>query len=311
MPPALSVRVDLLGGEDARLDAVVDALERHRVDHARGVADQQRAGHRQLGHRPVAAAGQRLGAPGDALAALEDLLDQRVELELLQQVVGRRGGVGVLEVDDEADRDEVLALLVLHRVDPGAADLAVLRRDLQRPRADRVDQAVQRLGDLPDLLDAELPDLGLAPLAEVELADRGAGQVAPAALGQDGRLGGDVGAGLEVAQRLAVLAAALVAGADADDAAAVDQQLRGRGLGEDVGPALLGLLLLVAVERGDRDDLVAVVLERRRRRDAQRALGGGRHVDRLLVDLAEGEALPCASPPGSGRGRAPAAARGA
>ena len=147
------------------------------------------------------------------------LLDERVRLELLQQVVGRGRRVGVLEVDDEADRDEVLAgLLVLHRVDPGAADLPVLGGELQRPRADRVDHAVQRLGDLPDLLDPELPDLRLAALGEVELADRGAGEVAPAALGEHGRLRLDVGARLEVAQRLAVLAAALVARAHADDA---------------------------------------------------------------------------------------------
>ena len=195
--------VDRLAGQDARLDAVVDALERHRVDHAGRVADEQRARHRQLGHRPVAAARQRLGAPADALAALEDPADQRVRLELLQQVVGRRGGVGVVELDDEADRDQVLpGLLVLHRVDPGAADLAVLRRQLQRPRADRVDQAIQRLGDLPDLLDPELPDLGLGARGQVELADRGTGEVAPAALGQHRELRGDVRAGLEVAQRL-------------------------------------------------------------------------------------------------------------
>ena len=88
--------------------------------------------------------------------------------------------------------------------------------------------AVQRLGDLPDLLDAELPDLRLAVLAEVELADRGAGQVAPAALGEHGRLRLDVGAGLEVAERLAVLAAALVAGAHAAHDAVLDEQLRRR-----------------------------------------------------------------------------------
>ena len=54
-------------------------------------------------------------------------------------------------------------------------------------------------------------------------------------------LGLDVGAGLEVAQRLAVLAAALVARAHADDRAVLDDQLRRRGLGEDVGAGLLGL----------------------------------------------------------------------
>ena len=69
---------------------------------------------------------------------------------------------------------------------------------------------------------------GLAVGGEVELADRRAGQVAPGALGQDGGLGGDVGARLEVAQRLAVLAAALVAGADAAHDAVVDEQLRAR-----------------------------------------------------------------------------------
>ena len=109
-----------------------------------------------------------------------------------------------------------------------------------------MDQAVERLRDLPDLLDAELPGLRLLALAEVELADGGAGEVAPAALGEHGGLRLDVGARLEVAERLAVLAAALVARADADDLAVVHDQLRGRGLGEDVRPALLGLLLLVA-----------------------------------------------------------------
>ena len=252
-----------------------------------------RAGHRELRHRPVAAARQRLGAPRDALAALEDAFDERVQLERLQQIVGRGRGVAVVEVDDEPDRDEVLALGVLHRVHPGAAELPVLGGDLQRPRLhERVDHAVERLGDLPDLLDAELPDLRLAALGEVELADRGAGEMAPAALGEDGGLGLDVGAGLEVAERLAVLAAALVAGAHADDATVLDDELRGGGLGEDVGAGLFGLLLLVARQRRHRDHLVAVVLEVRHRRDRHRELGlrAGEHVHRLLRDLAEREA---------------------
>jgi hypothetical protein len=46
------------------------------------------------------------------------------------------------------------------------------------------------------------PHLRLAAGGQVELADRRAGQMAPGALGQHRGLGGDVGAGLEVAQRL-------------------------------------------------------------------------------------------------------------
>src|SRR4029077_10303851 len=98
-----------------------------------------------------------------------------------------------------------------------------------------------------------------------ELADRRAREVPPAALREDRRAGLDVGARLEVRQRLAVLAAPPVARASADDTAVFDDQLRRRGLGEDVRAALFCLALLVARERGHRDDLVAVVLERRRR----------------------------------------------
>src|SRR6202012_1738837 len=115
------------------------------------------------------------------------------------------------------------------------------------------------LFDLPHLLDAELPHLGLPAVAEVDLLARGAGEVAPAALGEDRNAGLDVGAGLEVAQRLAVLTPALVTGADPGDPPVVDDELRRRGLGEDVRAALLGLLSLVARQRGHRHDLVAVV----------------------------------------------------
>ena len=143
--------------------------------------------------------------------------------------------------------------------------------------------------DLPDLLDPERPHLRLAAGGEIELADRGAGQMAPGALGQHGGLGGDVGARLEVAQRVAVLAAALVARADAAHGPVLDQQLRGRRLGEDVGAGLLGLLGQPARELGDRDDVVAVVAERRRRRLERQGPVGAQHpVDRVLGDLAVG-----------------------
>ena len=233
---------------------MVDALERGGVDHPGRVADEHSAGHRQLGHRPVAATRKRLCAPGDPLAAVEDVLDQRMRLECLQEVVRRGRRVAIVEVDHEPDRNEVVTgLLVLHRVYPGAAELPVLGRHLQRPRLhERVDHPVERLLDLPELLDPELPYLRLAVLGQPELLDRRPGEVAPAALGQHRHPGGDVGAGLEVPQRLAVLAAALVARADPDDPPVIDQQLGGAGLGQDVGAAVLRLPLLIAGERGDR-----------------------------------------------------------
>ena len=195
----------------------------------------------------------------------------------------REARVAVVEADDQAHRDLVLA----HRVDERAAELAVLGREPQRP-AHRVDHAVERLLDLPDLLDAELPLLRVLG-AEVEVADRRAGQVALGALAEHGGLGDQVRAGLEVRQLLAVAAAALVARADADHAPVLDEQLGRRGLAEDVHARLLGLLGEPAAELRDRGDVVAVVAERRRRRlQRDRALAVGQQVDRVLRHRAVG-----------------------
>src|SRR3712207_8682940 len=44
----------------------------------------------------------------DPLAAVDDLVDERVGLHQLQGVVAGEGGVGVVEADHEADADLVL-----------------------------------------------------------------------------------------------------------------------------------------------------------------------------------------------------------
>ena len=81
---------------------------------------------------------------------------------------------------------------------------------------------------------------GFSP-CEPEPLDRRAGQVPLRPLGEHGHAGDEVGARLEVRQLLAVAAAPLVAGADAADAAVVDEQLRRRRLGQDHRARLLGL----------------------------------------------------------------------
>jgi len=78
----------------------------------------------------------------------------------------------------------------------------------------------------------ERPDCGSRSAEQIELADRGAGEVAPCPFGGGGEargLGGDVGARLEVAERLAVLPAPLVARRARRAPAFLDQQLQRRG----------------------------------------------------------------------------------
>jgi hypothetical protein len=129
--------------------------------------------------REQAAFGDGLRAPRDPFTAVEQPAHERMRLQLLQQVVDRELGIAVVEAHDHPQRDE----LVPHRVDEGAAELAVLRRGAQRP-AHRVDDPVERLRDTPDLLDAERPHLRVFAL-EPEVADRRPGQVPLRSLGQD------------------------------------------------------------------------------------------------------------------------------
>ena len=119
------------------------------------------------------------------------------------------------------------------------------------------------------------------------MVEGGAREVACRTLRKNGHLRDDVGAGLEVAERLVLLAAPLVAAADADDAAVLDEQPVGRRLRQHERPAGLCELGEVAAHLGDRDDPVAVVAQGRRRRDPQRALAR-EHVHALAWNLAVG-----------------------
>ena len=195
----------------------------------------------------------------------------------------REGGVGVVEPDDEAEADLVLA----HRVDEAAAGLLVFGSPAQRP-AERVDHPVERLRHLPDLLHPELPGLRVGALGHAEVVEGGVGEVADRALGQHRRLGDDVGARLEVAQLFAVLAAAAVARAHALDDPVLDQQLRRRRLGEDVDAGFFGFVGEEAAQFGDRHRVGALFAEvGRRRLQRDRRLRGeevGGVLGHLLVD---------------------------
>jgi hypothetical protein len=104
-----------------------------------------------------------------------------------------------------------------------------------------VDDPVERLVHLPDLLDAKFPALRVGAV-QVEVIESRAGQVPKRPLGEHGRLGDQVRAGLKVGELLPLLAPALVAGAHAAHDPFLDQQFVGGRLAEDVDTRLLCLL---------------------------------------------------------------------
>src|SRR5439155_5199148 len=115
--------------------------------------------------------------------------------------------------------------------DERAAELAVLRSRAQRP-AHGVDHAVEWPRHLPDLLDAERPHLRVVA-CQAEAVESDTGEVSLRSFRQDSYARDDVGARLEVAERLAVATSSLVTRANAARATVRDEQLLRRSLGQD------------------------------------------------------------------------------
>src|SRR5207302_4445840 len=123
---------------------------------------------------------------------------------------------------------------------------------------------VERTRHLPDLLDAQRPDLRILT-RQTEPIESNTREMPLRSLGEHRHAGDDVGAGLEVTELLPLAAAALVAGAYAANAPVGGQQLHGGRLGQDHRAALLSLFRQPAAEPRERRDHVARVLHRRRR----------------------------------------------
>ena len=128
-----------------------------------------------------------------------------------------------------------------------------------------------------------------------EVVERHVGEVRRGAFGEHRDAGDDVVARLEVAELLAVAPAAAVAGANADDRVAVDEQPIRGGLGQHHGATRFGQLGEPAPQLRHRDDDIAVVAHRRRRRHRERAVAR-EEVDRLAGHRAVASACRRARP---------------
>src|SRR5450759_3797268 len=153
------------GGKHPRQHGVVAALDARHVHEAGIATDQRPAGKRELGHRLVAAFGQRTRAIGEALSPREGVAHELVGLEALEFLERRQIRVAVIEMQNKSDRHQIVVEMIEKRAAAGAPIERPAERMLHQPLA-------MLLGrDLPKLLQAEPEFLRLAPVAEAELGD--------------------------------------------------------------------------------------------------------------------------------------------
>src|SRR5215475_3350025 len=271
---------DSLGGEHPRLYSHVDAFEPLRIEEAGRIADDQKTVAVVFRLRQQSAFGNGLRAVMEHLAAFEHLRDRRVLFELVEEPVWVGERVVIIQPDDQADVQQV----VPHPVNEAAAEGVVGQRVAERMHHEAWFDATFRR--LPDLFHADRVDLRVAAFIEIELLDQLLSQRSARAFAEHGHLGEDVGAGLVILLRLAVLADPLVAGAHADDPIVLAVEQLGAG---EFGNKHYVRRLDDGAEPADHlvqaDDVFAVIPERRRddRRSDLEAAGQIRNV--FFADL--------------------------
>src|SRR5262249_24579462 len=106
---------DILRGHHAGHHGIVAALDARHVHEAGGATDERAAREDKLRHRLPAAFGKRAGAVANALAADEGAAHKRMGLEALKLLERRDVGIVVVEMNDKADRHQMVAEVIEER----------------------------------------------------------------------------------------------------------------------------------------------------------------------------------------------------
>merc|ERR1719150_1524421 len=268
--------VDPLCGTLPRLDGVPHHLRRHHptlhgsvgsldlghVHETRTAANKAATREGELRDCLETALVQGSSSVADSLSALEQRRHAGVSLELLESLERVKVRVGVVETNDKAHSHQVVLVQV---VEEGAAVCFDVR---QRPAHCVVDSTWMMFSFLnpPQLLDADPIDLVLVVGVQVELLHQPLGQVAPAALTEDGALGLELHPPLKVVLGTPVLSNAHIVGGDSTYAAVfIVQHLCGGKARVDLNSKLLSLFSEPLDEVPHADDVVAMVVHRHAR----------------------------------------------
>ena len=181
-----------------------------------------------------------------------------MSFEVLERDVGVEHRIAIIEPADESNRHEAIG----HRVDEAAAELLHAQRIAHRMDHGPGRDAVLR--HFPQLFDAERVLLRGTAIVEGETANQRFGQVAADAVAENRDARPDIDTRLERRLDLAVASDTAIAGPHAGDAVAVVQELRRGKAGEEIDAFRFDQAAQPLDEAAQRNDVVAVIGERRR-----------------------------------------------
>src|SRR5438876_3648629 len=266
-----------IGGQHARPHGEVDAFQPHRIHEPGRVTNDERAARVTARNRVPAALGQRFRAVAHHLPAFDDLPDERVQLEAVEGDVRVEHWISVVEASDESDRD----LTFRHRVDKTAAELLEAERVTHRMDDRASPHAVG--WHFPQFLDPDRVERRLLAGSELQPSHQLLRQIAADAVGEDGHLRANVDAGFERRLARAMFVDAAVAGPDTPNRIALHQDVRTGEPREDIDPFGVGEAPGPPDESIQRDDVVAMIGERRWSKRKFDLAAFGEKVDAVLM----------------------------
>ena len=272
---------DLFGREHAGEHCIMGALDARHIDEARRAADQRAARKNELRHRLPAALGDRARAIADAGSAREGVAHDGMGLEALEFLERREIRVVVIEVQDESDRDEIVAVVIEERAAAGAV--------VERPAEGVLNEAGRVLvrRDLPQLLQADAEFRRLAVAIEPVMRDQSLAEMAARALGEQRVFAAQFHAAGERVLRLAVLADSHVAGGDPDHLViGAVEHLGGGEARIDFDAERFRLGREPPAHLAERDDIGSVIAHQRRQEGFGQAqcAGAEQHVEAIVLD---------------------------
>lgn len=104
--------IDLLRGDATAFDGIMAAFDSWHVDEARGASDQDAAGEGEIGDGLVSAFGDSARAIGDTVGAVEEIANEGMGFEALELAIGREVGVTIIEMDDEAEGEFIVMVMI-------------------------------------------------------------------------------------------------------------------------------------------------------------------------------------------------------